>query len=438
MKPMFSTDTVRDLSDRYELDQLVPTYTEPNLQMKTKLGRAIANIPETTSVKMRMAVFEAVIDDIIEEEILDEDGNQVQSSEVEEKVLETVDKAIDLHLVPSTIRKRIPTLIARHMKKLDPRMRLVSKAAHFLANSMVKMEESDTVVTHLVADDEVVEDALDMKNADEGTDIVNDTAERTGDNAQEGGSVPINRMRTRRRMEDNVVVNDKADDEVVEDALDTKEADDGYDIVNDTAERKGDNAQEGGSVPVNQMRRKHYSMFGMGSRFEEDFVEVNDVADKQVVNEELDTKEADDGYDIDRETVEHTGDAAQEGGSVPINKYKPKNKRFSYRMLNGRVVMEEVEADEPVVEQALDSDKADEGVDVTKEVIEPEGDTAQTDGTTPTIVDESMKYLAVSAVNHQKATAAVARNISSRLLVNMLHELRYVLPAKFKAKYSIK
>lgn len=436
MKPMFSTDTVRDLSDRYELDQLVPTYTEPSVQMKTKLGRAIANIPETTSVKMRMAVFEAVIDDIIEDEIVDEDGNQVSSSVVEEKVLDTVDKAIDLHLVPSTIRKRIPGLIARHMKKVDPRMKLISKAAHFLSNSMVRMEESDTVVTHLVADDEVVEDALDMKNADEGTDIVNDTAERTGDNAQEGGSVPVNRYKSR-RMEDNVVVNDKADDEVVEDALDTKEANDGYDIVNDTAERKGDNAQEGGSVPVNKMRHKHYSMFG--STFEDDdFVEVNDVADKQVVNEELDTKEADDGYDIDRETVEHTGDAAQEGGSVPINKYRPKNKRFMYRMMNGRVVMEEVEPDEPVVEQALDSDKADEGVDVTKEVIEPEGDTAQTDGTTPTIVDESMKYLAVSAVNHQKATAAVARNISSRLLVNMLHELRYVLPEKFKTKYRIK
>lgn len=358
MKINFATKT---LDDDYELSQLVPVYTAPAVA-KTKLQRAIDRIPETTAIRMRMAVFDAVIDDIIEDEILDEDGNQVQSSIIEEKVLETVDKAVELHLVPSVVRNRIPSLIAAHLRRRDPKMQLVSKAAHFLVGNMVKMEESDTVITHLVEDDDVVDQTIDRTPGDDGVNTETDTVVPEGDSAQECGRA------MRGRMEDNVIINDLADDIVVDDTLGTKTGDD--------------------------------------------------------------------GYDIERETVEFTGDSKQEGGSVPVNRYK--NKKFQYRMLNGKVIMEEVEPDEPVVEEALDTDKADEGVDVTKEVIEFDGDTAQTDGTTPTIVDQSMKYLAISAVNHRKATAAVARNISSRLLIGMLHDLRNVLPKKFKAKYGIK
>ena len=46
-----------------------------------------------------------------------------------------------------------------------------------------------------------------------------------------------------------------------------------------------------------------------------------------------------------------------------------------------------------------------------------------------------MRYLVKSAIHHRRATAKVSRRLSAQLTDNMMHQLRYALPAKFYNKY---
>lgn len=47
----------------------------------------------------------------------------------------------------------------------------------------------------------------------------------------------------------------------------------------------------------------------------------------------------------------------------------------------------------------------------------------------------NMRYLVKSAIHHRRATAKVSRRLSAQLTDNMMHQLRYALPAKFYNKY---
>ena len=47
----------------------------------------------------------------------------------------------------------------------------------------------------------------------------------------------------------------------------------------------------------------------------------------------------------------------------------------------------------------------------------------------------NMRYLVKSAIHHRRATAKVSRRLSAQLTDNMVHQLRYALPAKFYNKY---
>ena len=182
---MAENPVVRNLDDDYELSQLNPVYS------KTKEGEASQNdaedlldkLPEKEAMKLRIAVFEAVVDDVVDDIVEEktEAGDGVTEEDVNEEVAPMVEKATTLHLVPSSIKSRIPKIIARHLRSHDPMYELLSKTAHYVTAAMTTMEEEDTVVSEV----------LDEKPADTGVDITEETAVRTGDNTQdENNTVP--------------------------------------------------------------------------------------------------------------------------------------------------------------------------------------------------------------------------------------------------------
>ena len=48
----------------------------------------------------------------------------------------------------------------------------------------------------------------------------------------------------------------------------------------------------------------------------------------------------------------------------------------------------------------------------------------------------NLRYLVKSAIHHRRATALVSKTMTAEAADKMLHDLRYVLPAKFYDKYS--
>ena len=84
---------------------------------------------------------------------------------------------------------------------------------------------------------------------------------------------------------------------------------------------------------------------------------------------------------------------------------------------------------------------ADDGVDeVAAAVDAPEGGPANdisvdVDEGLDAETKANMRYLVKSAIHHRRATAKVSRRLSAQLTDNMMHQLRYALPAKFYNKY---
>lgn len=171
----------KTLGDEYETTQLNPAYadSEDGKASHEKIKKLVGDIPEQSSLKMRMAVLEAVIDEVIEDVVAVNDG-VVSEERIQEEISPVIEKAMVLHLVPSSIKQRIPYLIAAHLKRYDPKIALQEKAARFLTGSMIKMSEEDTVVSEV----------LDDKAADTGYDITEEVVEHKGDSISVDGSVP--------------------------------------------------------------------------------------------------------------------------------------------------------------------------------------------------------------------------------------------------------
>lgn len=103
------------------------------------------------------------------------------------------------------------------------------------------------------------------------------------------------------------------------------------------------------------------------------------------------------------------------------------------RITDAFVRMEE----DTVISKVLDESPADTGFDITEDVVKHSGDSAQIDGSVPTEVKASVRFLAISAVNSRKATAIASKRFVGPMLGDMLYKLRNHLPENFKKKYQI-
>lgn len=152
---------VRHLEDDYETEQLNPVYTKnkktgDDQYSQEDIAKAAEHIQEGSSLRLRVSFMEAVIDQVVEDAI-DEDPN-VTTEEIHEEVDPIIDKAVDLALIPSQVRKMVGTAINRHRKRRDPRMVFLEKCATFMTQSMTRMEEEQTTI-----DDETLDDSETME-----------------------------------------------------------------------------------------------------------------------------------------------------------------------------------------------------------------------------------------------------------------------------------
>ena len=144
MRKFLSTE----ICDEYEAEQLNPVYTETaeGDASHEKIIKVVGSMPEESCMRARIATFEAIVDEVIEQAVSPEIENPaehvVTTTEVAEVVDPIVDKAIALHIVPAAIKKRIPSLIAKHLKTKDPRTALLAKVAHFVMEAETDCPES--------------------------------------------------------------------------------------------------------------------------------------------------------------------------------------------------------------------------------------------------------------------------------------------------------
>ena len=130
------------LCDGYTVEQMNPEapVTEGTDPDRVTTVEQINDMPEQVVSTMRIAVFEAIVDEIIEDTLTTE---QVEDREqaVEDKVAPIVDKAVALHIVPASVKHNVNVLLAKHFRNVDPRKSLLTKAAHFVMEAQTEIAE---------------------------------------------------------------------------------------------------------------------------------------------------------------------------------------------------------------------------------------------------------------------------------------------------------
>ena len=171
----------KTLADDYEAEQLNPAWTKTGdgKASHEKIKDVLKAMPEESSLRMRVAVCEAVIEEVLED-MIDESDGEINSEQLMAVVSPIVDKAVTLHLVPASLKNRVPYLVAKYLKRVDPRMALLQKAAFAVTDAMVTMSDDDTIVSEV----------LDDEPADTGFDIQEEIVVPSGDSVNVEGTVP--------------------------------------------------------------------------------------------------------------------------------------------------------------------------------------------------------------------------------------------------------
>jgi hypothetical protein len=139
-------------------------------------------MPEKECMKARIAVFEAIVDEVAEDAIDEKEAESdepVTENDVEEVVEPIVDKAVALAIVPGSIRRRVANLIHRKVVTHKTRASLLAKAAHMVAEAVTETDYNagaDDIDTPI---DETVDIQGEIKDA---------TSEK--DEAPNSGTVP--------------------------------------------------------------------------------------------------------------------------------------------------------------------------------------------------------------------------------------------------------
>ena len=408
---------VRQLDDEYELGQLNPVYSGRDPEV-AQIEKEISTTSEGAAMRMRTAVLEAVVDDLIETKI--EQAEQVKEAaaetgdvappspaEVEEAVAPVVDTAVALKLVPASLKARVRPMIAAHLRKHNPYYTLLSKAAKFVANELVDIKEEDTVIEE--------QKVIDMTPADEGVDINNDSVEAAGNTKQDKkAAVPFIEAPTSRANWMKFFMEDTA---IGESELDTKPADIGVDPINATIEAQKSTDTTDSDAPVTAAPQQRYSRY-MRVSMDDTAVGNDTIALDNVDNSSADIDDADKITTTDSDAP------------VTAEVMRARLRRGSR--------MSAADGNNAIGTSELDNKPEKESVDINDEVLVPEGDSAQTDGSIPAHQADALKYLACSCVNERKATMLVSRKLTGVLLSQTLYQLRNCLPDWYKTKYGLR
>ena len=133
----------------------------------------VDSLPEKECLKARIAVFEAIIDEVAEDTIDEKEAESdapVTENEVEEVVEPIVDKAVALGIVPSSVRRNVYNLIHSKFVTSKTRASLLAKAAHMVAEAVTETDYNagadniDTPIDETVNIDGEIKDATSEKS----------------------------------------------------------------------------------------------------------------------------------------------------------------------------------------------------------------------------------------------------------------------------------
>ena len=155
----------------------------------------IDSMPEKQCMKARIKVFEAIIDEVVEDTIDEkeaESNDPVTESEIEETVEPIVDKAVALAIVPDSVRRTVSSLIHDKVVSHTPRASLLAKAAHMVAEAVTDTDYNagadgiDTPIDNTVDIEGELKDATSEKDEapNEGTTPTTSSWKRAWDNAK--------------------------------------------------------------------------------------------------------------------------------------------------------------------------------------------------------------------------------------------------------------
>ena len=100
-------------------------------------------LPEKECMKARIAVFEAIVDEVVEDTIDEkevESDAPVTENEIEEVVEPIVDKAVALGIVPSSVHRKVSNLVHAKLISRKTRASLLAKAAHMVAEAVTETD----------------------------------------------------------------------------------------------------------------------------------------------------------------------------------------------------------------------------------------------------------------------------------------------------------
>lgn len=133
----------------------------------------VDSLPEKECLKARIAVFEAIIDEVAEDTIDEKEAESnapVTENEVEEAVEPIVEKAVALGIVPSSVRRNVYNLIHSKFVTSKTRASLLAKAAHMVAEAVTETDYNagadniDTPIDETVNIDGEIKDATSEKS----------------------------------------------------------------------------------------------------------------------------------------------------------------------------------------------------------------------------------------------------------------------------------
>ena len=106
----------------------------------------IGSLPEKECMKARMAAFQAIMEEVIDNTIDEAQAENKEPAEVTSEVYDTAedvtDKAVALHLIPAATRNVINKLVAYKLRPRKSRAALYARAAHLCAEA-VTSDSSD-------------------------------------------------------------------------------------------------------------------------------------------------------------------------------------------------------------------------------------------------------------------------------------------------------
>ena len=186
------TRLIKDLGDMNpgELEPKAWNGSDPVLE-----NDVIDSMPEKQCMKARIKVFEAIIDEVVEDTIDEkeaESNDPATVSDVEEVVEPIVDKAVALAIVPNSVRRTVSSIIHDKVVSHKTRSSLLAKAAHMVAEAVTDTDYNagadgiDTPIDNTVNIGGEIKDATSEEDEapNDGTTPTTSSWKRAWDNAR--------------------------------------------------------------------------------------------------------------------------------------------------------------------------------------------------------------------------------------------------------------